>query len=762
MEEKVEKANLLLIKNTVRDLKRILDMPITGNDKSLLYSQVMNRIDRLFSFNVNIDTKEIRNKLNLNSIADKAFDYLDDPTPAKKALLDTEFTTFDTNVAGIDVSTVTNLEQFEALSKVYEEMLDSYKKTCALYDEGKTFYELVRGQYEGCFGVYRKLNGFPDVSDDLKKALKLPAFKNQKAEELTFGNFSSRFEKYKALLTGFEGEKYAEYVALRASYDNGEISIEEYYHRVKDYLLLERTLREKAKALEEERALKHDGYKRKDEALTPADKADIRSTHDLIRSDFKSYYDNELKTYNEKLTAYIKALEDYASGIVTDFSVLVAAKAAFENAEKVARDRYASLVAYEPGNYDLDELFRLEKRKMYLSIDPPDTLDDATRAYIAEIDKKIAEAEAIKTSTAIAKPDRKVSFKTATKAYERPPKAEAEAEAGTEAEAEAGTEAEAEAGADAGAEAGAEAESEDEMVTVSFVNGSSFIPGFKELKVKKGKPFHGPAIPPVFLDKNGKPKKVTSQVFDHWEDLDGNVIDLSSGVTKNTTLVAKFKRSFKKAASIGLGIGLGVLGAMCTLGAGGLAPLAGVIGFRIASRIHNKRLNNLIKENEEAAKDISITDEIPEDLQKNIDKARRLGYLNPFLRTSTIACEVALGIQAVVGIADAMNVVSGTGLNNITQSTSVLGRFEPNSHVYRTANDALTGVNGLNPYKPAYSGRETFRALFNGKWTDIYEGQSIDTILKTVGATDASKVPVVVMNDSGVPLTWQSLKTLSR
>ena len=344
---------------------------------------------------------------------------------------------------------------------------------------------------------------------------------------------------------------------------------------------------------------------------------------------------------------------------------------------------------------------------------------------------------------------------------------------------------------------------------VTFKNGDFDIPGYTDLVVEEEQIIHGPVIDPVPLDKNGKKKKFTAKVFSGWKDQYGNDIDLSMPLNRDVVLTAQYKFDLMKAAAVGLGAAVGTAAYVADLAVPTPIPVVsgfGAAGLGIATFVHHRRLANIQHQNEVKASQISAYEEIPEELQEEIADAKLHGYFHTFLKTATVACTISAAAHGLRHLANSKvnpsvsnaqpsqvgapseNVVQSvpskpspgvgaTGSNatpsvpggNVTPSvpsgngtTTIIGDYTPNGSVYKNVVDAINGTNGLHPYFPAYEGTETFEAYFNGVRAMIKPGQSLESILESVGATmqDLEHVGVNVMNSSGQPLTWEKLTNL--
>ena len=328
-------------------------------------------------------------------------------------------------------------------------------------------------------------------------------------------------------------------------------------------------------------------------------------------------------------------------------------------------------------------------------------------------------------------------------------------------------------------------------VTVTFLNRGFAIPNYSNLSVPLGTTIHGPVIEPVPLNKKGQPKKITASVFDGWMDQYGNDVDLSQpldSLGSNIILSAKYKFDLKKAAMVGLGAAVGGVALAVDLAVPLPIPSVsaiGATGFGIASGIHGKNLKNVQAQVQSDAASITAFDDIPPELQAQVDKAKSRKYLQTFLASARTACIIAGMVKGFKVAYDKLNTPVNTTPTpdptpDPTQGTTpppdlptpdpipepeatidIFGGYEPTGQVYRTAKDALVNSNGLNPYTPAFKGNETFEVLYNGMRFPIEKGQSIESILQSIGATDPSQVAVNVMNADGVPLTWQSLADLT-
>ena len=336
---------------------------------------------------------------------------------------------------------------------------------------------------------------------------------------------------------------------------------------------------------------------------------------------------------------------------------------------------------------------------------------------------------------------------------------------------------------------------EKEKFTVTFKNGEFDIPGYSNLEVPVGTIIHGPVIDPVPLNKKGNPKKITAKEFSGWTDENGNDIDLTKPIEKNMVLIAKYKFDVKKALAVGAGAAVGCIAFCADLAIPTPIPVVsavGAAGFGIGSRFQGKKLKNIEQQNIEQAVTISAFDEIPEELQQEINEAKKKKNINTFLKTAAVSCTISASVQGVKNMVDSVNaakqpVIPDNPQPNIVpnnqsvvpqpspqpvnpvpqpvnpapQTTQIFGGYEPTGQVFKTAQDALTNSGGLSPYKPAFAGKETFEAFFNGVRVPVSEGQSIESIVQAVGATDPSQVAINVMNADGTALTWESLADMA-
>ena len=323
---------------------------------------------------------------------------------------------------------------------------------------------------------------------------------------------------------------------------------------------------------------------------------------------------------------------------------------------------------------------------------------------------------------------------------------------------------------------------EEEQIIVTFKNGEFAIDGYSNIVVEPGQTIHGPVIDPVPLNKKGKPK-ITAKVFDCWVDENNNVVDLTKPIERSTVLTARYKVDMKKIGAVAGGIAVGGVTFFLdtfVIPVPGIAVTStvGAAAFGIASGAHRRRLTNLTTDVREAARGISATEEIPEDLKKKIEEMKKAGNLQTFLKTAHISCGVA-AIASGVGKQIRANAQSLQPNPNPTpqptqpiskpvskqQTTEVLGRYNPNNggKVYRTARDAMNGTNGLNPYKPSYAGEQTFEAYNNltGTRVPVQQGQSIDSIVQAVGASDPSQVSMNIMNGNGDYLAWKPISEIT-
>ena len=403
--------------------------------------------------------------------------------------------------------------------------------------------------------------------------------------------------------------------------------------------------------------------------------------------------------------------------------------------------------------------------------------------------------------------------------------------------------------------------SEKEYVKVTFLNNGFGIENYENLLIPKGTIIHGPVMPPVPLDKNGKPKKITAQTFDCWVDQYGNPVDFTKPIEEDMILSAKYKFDGKQALAVGAGVAVGALAFVADLSVPTPIPVIsaiGAAGFGIADGIRRRSFRNLIKDNTETAMSIKAVDEIPEELLESINQQKKDGYINTFLRTAAISCGISTmgqGIKAIVDKANqaAQSIPQGNqptpevpkgnqptpevpkvnqptpevpkvnqptpevpkvnqptpevpkvnqptpevpkvnqptpevpkvnqptpevpkvnqpapnpSITQPTQNppvvqpkTEVMGEYNLSGKVYKTAGDALSKTNGVNPYQKPFMGGKTYKAFSNGRWADVHEGQTIDSILQSVGASNPGEVAIDVMESNGTQLTWTSLEEL--
>ena len=337
-----------------------------------------------------------------------------------------------------------------------------------------------------------------------------------------------------------------------------------------------------------------------------------------------------------------------------------------------------------------------------------------------------------------------------------------------------------------------------EGFVVTFMNGEFPIEGYTNIQVPNGVTIHGPVIDPVPLNKKGKPKIITANAFAGWVDEDGNDVDLTQPITKDMKLIAKYKFDLDKAIAAGMGAAIGCIAFAADFAIPTPIPVIsyiGAAGFGIGSRYYTKNIKNVAqqKAKEDAVK-ITAFDAIPEELQNEIKEMKRTEKYSTFLKSAAAACTISSTIhtikwkvasnaaknavvtdntpadvihnnQGIVGQQPAPQPAPHPTVQPTPQpvapmqpeTTQVLGSFNENNQVFRTAADALSNNGGLSAYKPSFAGKETFEAWFNGVRVPVTEGQSIDSIVQAVGATDPSQVAINVMSADGTPLTWQSL-----
>ena len=210
-----------------------------------------------------------------------------------------------------------------------------------------------------------------------------------------------------------------------------------------------------------------------------------------------------------------------------------------------------------------------------------------------------------------------------------------------------------------------------DVYTVTFKNGPKEIDGYTNLSVPKDTVIHGPVIDPVKLDKEGNTKKITAMTFAGWVDQDGNEVTMPGTISRDCTLSAKYEFDMQKATAIGLGALIG--GAIFCLDFSIPIPVSaiGAVGFGGATVKQYKNLKNLQQSNETAAATITAFDTIPEDLKKEIDKAKDLSNTVTMLKTITAACTISTGAYAISALtttnAAAAELAGASTLNGIEQ-----------------------------------------------------------------------------------------------
>ena len=289
-----------------------------------------------------------------------------------------------------------------------------------------------------------------------------------------------------------------------------------------------------------------------------------------------------------------------------------------------------------------------------------------------------------------------------------------------------------------------------------------------------------PAIP---VNESGKPKKITAKEFTGWENAYGEKPEFPVEIDHDFELYATYYRfDKKKALAVGLGAGMGVLAYIADLALPTPVPVistVGSIGFKIGSSIVNKNLANIQNFTNEArrfdAQKIQNLQEPSPVLQTLLETEKSLGYLKTFLNTAAIACGISAAAHGIKNAMDAKTQIIEEPVQPETivnepivqepiiqpEPQQLLGEFDPTiGKVYKTANSALSGTGAGNPYMPAYQGEKIYEAFFNGQSFRIKPGQTIESILRDLGASDISEVAVNVMNSNGTPLTWQPLEAL--
>lgn len=355
---------------------------------------------------------------------------------------------------------------------------------------------------------------------------------------------------------------------------------------------------------------------------------------------------------------------------------------------------------------------------------------------------------------------------------------------------------------------------EPKKVYVSFLNDEFPIEGYYKLKVDENSIIHGPVIEPTPLNFEGKPKLITAKTFDCWVDNNGNKVDLSKPITKDMTLNARFKFDKKKAAAVGLGVAVGALAYVGDLANPTPMPvlsMAGTVGFGLATKVSSLYLSNLTKKNNARLRNITVIDEIPKELEEGINKEKKNGYIKTFLKTATLACAISTSLhtfrnmklskmqaslennnpvvekipkqevkpkvvekpvtqtpkveaQVVDKTVSASKVEPQIVKEVVKPSESVpqkvFGHYNANGKVYQTSMDAINQVNSKNAYMPSFTGKYKYEALFNGKRIPLTEGTPLNDILSSLGANDPSQVALKVMNQDGIPLTWDTLDSV--
>ena len=122
-----------------------------------------------------------------------------------------------------------------------------------------------------------------------------------------------------------------------------------------------------------------------------------------------------------------------------------------------------------------------------------------------------------------------------------------------------------------------------------------------------------------------------------------------------------------------------------------------------------------------------------------------------FCKTAAAACGISAAVHGIRELTGAENsIVDSTGnVKPVVKKGQFKGYELGDNKVYRTAADSLSGTNGVKAYAPAFEGSKTYKAFFNNKWEVIKPGDSLQSILDSVGATSMEDVAVCVMNDNG-------------
>ena len=330
----------------------------------------------------------------------------------------------------------------------------------------------------------------------------------------------------------------------------------------------------------------------------------------------------------------------------------------------------------------------------------------------------------------------------------------------------------------------------DDKVSITIYNGKYF----EKFLVPRGTNFNQPldAIP---VNKNGKQKKLTVKEFDGWLDAYGEPMQFPVVVNDDFEIHASYKVNKKKVLAVAAGAAVGGLAYIADLALPTPIPVissVGSLGFKLGANVVNKKLANIQQltnsHRQLTAQKIQNIEEPSPELKALLETEKSLGNWKTFLNTASLACGIS---AAAHGIRNSVNrnaaitqqetviqqqptpqpqqvinqdvvVPKPTPQPVITNEPgSVFTEFNPEvNKVYTSASNALSGTGARNAYMPSFAGQETYQAFFNGHRVMIQPGQSIESILQSVGASDVSEVAVNVMNSNGTPLTWQPLEAM--
>ena len=306
-------------------------------------------------------------------------------------------------------------------------------------------------------------------------------------------------------------------------------------------------------------------------------------------------------------------------------------------------------------------------------------------------------------------------------------------------------------------------ESSKKKFKVVFRNCTYKIPGYGDLLVEEGTKIHGPLIDPVPLNQNGKPKKFTAKVFSGWVDEYGNPVNLNEPITRDMEIRATYRFDRKKALVMAAGAAVGTLAYVADLAIPVPVPvvsIAGSAGFGLATRAVSKNVANLDAVNKAQASAVTAVMEPPAELLENIQKTKKKSYWKTFCKTAATMCGISAAIHGIRELKAGGDTIgqSSTSTGNPVYKKGEFKGFELGENkVYRTAADSLNGTNGIRAYAPAFAGNKTYKAYYNGVSAVIKPGDSLQSILDAVGATNIEQVAVNVMNENGGYLTWASL-----